>query len=403
MMQKFQRFGGAMFVPVLLFPFAGILVGLTILFKNGDIMGSLADPDGAWYKFWTVIEEGGWTVFNQIPLLFVAGIPIGLAKSTRESCFSSTRNLFNFQLFCKRYFNDLGENFGVDFSEEVGGVSGLTEIAGIKTLDTNIIGAIVISSIVVLIHNHYFDKKLPDFLGIFQGTSFVVIVCFFAILPLALLTSWGWPIIQNGIASLQGFLASSDVLGVWLYTFLERILIPTGLHHFIYGPFIYGPAVVDGGIAKYWMEHLSEYATSAHSLKEMFPEGGFALHGMSKIFGIPGIALAIYVTAKPEKKKIVSGMLIAATLTSVVAGITEPIEFTFLFVAPLLFAVHAFLAASMAAVMYAFGAVGNMGGGLLEIASSNWIPLFKYHTSTYITQWIIGLAFTVIYFSRFVI
>lgn len=85
MMQKFQRFGGAMFVPVLLFPFAGILVGLTILFKNGDIMGSLADPDGAWYKFWTVIEEGGWTVFNQIPLLFVAGIPIGLAKKhTRE-------------------------------------------------------------------------------------------------------------------------------------------------------------------------------------------------------------------------------------------------------------------------------------------------------------------------------
>ncbi|MEK5271136.1 alpha-glucoside-specific PTS transporter subunit IIBC [Aeribacillus sp. FSL K6-8394] len=402
MMQKIQRFGGAMFVPVLLFPFAGILVGLTILFKNGDIMGSLADPDGAWYKFWTVIEEGGWTVFNQIPLLFVAGIPIGLAKKAHaRAVLAALVTYLTFNYFVNAILTIWGENFGVDFSQEVGGVSGLTEIAGIKTLDTNIIGAIVISSIVVLIHNHYFDKKLPDFLGIFQGTSFVVIVCFFAMLPLALLTSWGWPIIQNGIASLQGFLASSDVLGVWLYTFLERILIPTGLHHFIYGPFIYGPAVVDGGIAKYWMEHLSEYATSAHSLKEMFPEGGFALHGMSKIFGIPGIALAIYVTAKPEKKKIVSGMLIAATLTSVVAGITEPIEFTFLFVAPLLFAVHAFLAASMAAVMYAFGAVGNMGGGLLEIASSNWIPLFKYHTSTYITQWIIGLAFTVIYFFTF--
>lgn len=152
-------------------------------------------------------------------------------------------------------------------------------------------------------------------------------------------------------------------MGVWIYTFLERILIPTGLHHFIYTPFIYGPAVAEGGIVTYWAQHLGEYSQSAKPLKELFPQGGFALHGNSKIFGIPGIALAFYVTAKKEKKKLVAGLLIPVTLTAIVAGITEPIEFTFLFISPFLFAVHAVLAATMSTVMYMAGVVGNMGAG----------------------------------------
>jgi PTS system arbutin-like IIC component len=202
-------------------------------------------------------------------------------------------------------------------------------------------------------------------------------------------------------ASLQGILVSSGVFGVGLYTFLERALIPTGLHHFVYTPFIYGPAIVNGGINTYWIEHLNQYASSALSLKELFPQGGFALHGNSKIFGVLGIALAIYATAKPEKKKVVAGLLIPATLTAVVAGITEPIEFTFLFISPVLFIVHAFLAGMMAATMYAFGIVGNMGGGMIEMATQNWIPLFHNHWMTYVTQWMIGLSFTAIYFFMF--
>ncbi|MFX3625076.1 MAG: alpha-glucoside-specific PTS transporter subunit IIBC [Ectobacillus sp.] len=402
MMQKIQRFGGAMFVPVLLFPFAGIVVGLTILFKNPDIMGPLADPDGMWYKFWQLIEEGGWTVFRQMPLLFVIGIPIGLAKKAHaRACMEALVTYLTFNYFINAILTLWGDKLGVNFDAEVGGISGLTMIAGIKTLDTSIIGAIFISAIVVALHNRYFDTKLPDFLGIFQGSSFVAIIAFLVMLPTAALTAVVWPMVQHGIASLQGFLTTSGVFGVWLYTFLERILIPTGLHHFIYGPFVFGPAVVEGGIIKYWVEHLPDYSTSAHSLKEMFPQGGFALHGNSKIFGIPGIAAAMYVTARPEKRKVISGLLISATLTSIIAGVTEPIEFTFLFVAPALFVVHAFLAATMAATMYAFGVVGNMGGGILEIATANWIPLFKYHSGTYLAQWGIGLAFTVIYFFVF--
>lgn len=119
-------------------------------------------------------------------------------------------------------------------------------IAGIKTLDTSIIGAIVISGIVTSIHNHLYEKPLPVCTGIFQGTSFVVMVAFFVMIPCARLTLWGWPKVQMGIESMQAFLRSAGALGVWVYTFLERILIPTGLHHFIYGPFIFGPAAVEG-------------------------------------------------------------------------------------------------------------------------------------------------------------
>ena len=402
MLKKLQRFGGAMFTPVMLFAFAGVVVGLTILFKNADIFGPLADPNHMWYKVFQVIEEGGWTVFRQMPLLFAVGLPIGLAKKAHaRACLETLVSYLTFNYFLSAILTLWGGKFGVDMSQEVGGVSGLTNIAGIKTLDTSIIGAIIISAIIIAIHNRFFDTKLPDFLGIFQGSSFVVIVAFFAMIPCAVITAMVWPIIQNGIASMQGFLVSSQLFGVWLYTFLERILIPTGLHHFIYGPFIFGPAVVEGGIAKYWAEHLPQFAASTEPIKQLFPQGGFALHGNSKIFGIPGISAAIYVTAKPEKKKMVLGLLVSATLTAIMAGITEPLEFTFLFIAPALFAIHAVLAATMATVMYAFGVVGNMGGGLIEIMTQNWIPLFKNHSGTVFTQILIGLIFTVIYFFIF--
>jgi alpha-glucoside PTS system EIICB component len=402
MMKAVQRFGGAMYVPVMLFSFAGIVVGLTILLQNPQIMGNLADPDGLLYKFSYIIQEGGWTVFRQMPILFAIGIPIALAKTAQaRACMESLVVYLTFNYFVSAILTLWGNKFRVDMNADIGGVSGLTEIAGIKTLDTSIIGSILVSCIVVYIHNRYFDKKLPDFLGIFQGSTYVFFISFFVMLPLAFIVTFIWPIIQGGIASLQGILVSSGVFGVGLYTFLERALIPTGLHHFVYTPFIYGPAIVNGGINTYWIEHLNQYASSALSLKELFPQGGFALHGNSKIFGVLGIALAIYATAKPEKKKVVAGLLIPATLTAVVAGITEPIEFTFLFISPVLFIVHAFLAGIMAATMYAFGIVGNMGGGMIEMATQNWIPLFHNHWMTYVTQWMIGLSFTAIYFFMF--
>lgn len=402
MMEKVQRFGGAMFTPVLLFSFSGIMVAITIIFKNPMIVGSIATEGTFWYNGWSVIESGAWTVFNQMELLFVIGLPIALAKTANARATMEAFVVYQtFNNFLSSMLDKFGPTFGVDFASEVGGESGMKFIGGIKTLDTGIIGAILISSIVIWLHNRYFDVKLPDFLGIFQGSALVAMIGFFAMIPLAIATAFIWPKFQAGIGSMQGFLASSGVIGVWLYTFLERILIPTGLHHFVYTPFIFGPAVVEEGITRYWMDHLTEFSATKESLKTLFPQGGFALHGNSKIFAAPGIAAAFYATAKPERRKKVLAVLIPVTLTAVIAGITEPLEFTFLFIAPVLFFVHALLAATMSATMYAFGVVGDMGSGFIDLLAKNWIPLAANHWQTYAIQVAIGLSFTAIYFFLF--
>lgn len=404
MLSQIQRFGGAMFTPVLLFPFAGIVVGIAIMLRNPLFVGEdLTAPDNLFAQIVHIIEEGGWAVFRNMPLIFAVGLPIGLAKQAQgRACLAVLISFLTWNYFINAMGMTWGHFFGVDFSAEPTAGSGLAMIAGIKTLDTSIIGAIIISGLVTAIHNRFFDKPLPVFLGIFQGTSFVVILAFFVMIPCAWLTLLGWPKVQMGIESLQAFLRTAGALGVWVYTFLERILIPTGLHHFVYGPLIFGPAAVEGGIQVYWAQHLQEFSQSTVPLKTLFPEGGFALHGNSKVFGSVGIALAIWYTASPENRVKVAGLLIPATLTAVLVGITEPLEFTFLFISPLLFAIHAVLAATMATVMYIFGVVGNMGGGLLDqFLPQNWIPMFHNHASTVFTQIGIGLCFTGIYFVVF--
>ncbi|WP_106450180.1 PTS transporter subunit EIIC [Trichococcus alkaliphilus] len=375
MMQKLQRFGGAMFTPVLLFAFAGIILSLSIMFQNEMLVGGIAAEGTIWKNFWAVVESGGWTVFNQIELLFVIGLPMGLAqKANARAALESFVVYTTFNNFLSKILQLMGPTFNVDFTQEVGGNSGLKMIAGTKTLDTNLIGAILIAAIVVWIHNRYFEKKLPDWIGIFQGSSLVVIIGFFLMLPIAFLTAWIWPIIQSGIGSAQGFMASSGTFGVWLYVFLERILIPTGLHHFIYQPFIFGPAVV---------------------------EGGFALHNVSKLFAPLGIAAAFYTTASPEKRKKTLALLIPTALTAILSGITEPFEFTFLFIAPQLFLVHSLLAATLGATVYAFGVVGDIGGGLITNLSQFIIPMSINHMGSVLTLFAVGFTFSVIYFFVF--
>lgn len=404
MLSQIQRFGGAMFTPVLLFPFAGIVVGIAILLQNPlFISEDLLRPDSIFSQIVHIIEEGGWTVFRNMPLIFAIGLPIGLAKTAQaRACLAVMVSFLTWNYFINAMGIVWGSYFGVDFTNEVGGNSGLTMIAGIKTLDTSIIGAIIIAGIVTGIHNRYFDKQLPVFLGIFQGTSYVVLIGFFVMLPLAWITLFFWPKVQIGIQSLQVFMVESGSLGVWIYTFLERILIPTGLHHFIYGPFIFGPAVTEHGIQVDWAQNMQYFSQSTQSLKELFPEGGFALHGNSKVFGSIGIALALYSTAAPKNRAKIAGLLIPAALTAVFVGITEPLEFTFLFISPLLFAIHSVLAATLATTLYHFGVVGNMGGGIIDnFLPMNWIPMFHNHYGMIITQIVIGLIFTIIWFVVF--
>ena len=183
-------------------------------------------------------------------------------------------------------------------------------------------------------------------------------------------------------------------------SFLERVLIPTGLHHFIYAPIEVGPVVAKDGLKAEWFHHLNQFAENSKPLKEQF-HYGFMLQGNGKVFGCVGIALAMYFTTPKKNRKKVAALLIPATLTAVVAGITEPLEFTFLFIAPYLFVLHALLAATMDTLMYLFGVVGNMGGGVLDFLATNWIPLGQKHWMTYVVQVVIGLIFVGIYFVLF--
>lgn len=402
MLQKIQRFGGAMFTPVMLFAFAGVTIGIGTLFTTEAIMGGLADPSSLWYQIWNVILQGGWTVFNQLPLLFVVGLPIGLAKKQQARCCMEALVLYlTFQYFLNTILSQWGPAFGVNFAAKIGGTSGLTTIASIKTLDMGMIGALLISCIVVYLHNKFFDTKLPEWLGTFSGSSFVVIVGFFALLPVAFLSAWLWPMIQNGMRAFQVFVISAGSIGVWIFIFMERVLIPFGLHHLLYFPFFYDSAIVNGGVLSAWAKLLPHMAASTASLKSMAPWAWPTLTGLSKIFGCPGIALAFYATAKKEKKTKIAGLLIPITLTAIFCGITEPIEFTFLFVAPVLFVVHAVLAATLATTAYALGVVGVLSGGLIEMSALNFIPLMAAHWPTYLTLLIVGLAFTGIYFVVF--
>lgn len=402
MMQKIQRFGGAMFTPVLLFAFAGICIGVGTLCTTEAIVGSLALPESMWYQCWNVVLQGGWTVFNQLPLLFVIGLPIGMAKKQNARCGMEALVLYlTFHYFLSTMLSQWGGVFGVDFTADVGGTSGLTMIANIKTLDMGMIGALGISGIVIALHNRFFDTELPEWVGTFSGSAFVVIIGFFVMIPVAVLCAFVWPKVQTGIFWFQGFVAGTGAAGVWIFMFMERILIPFGLHHILYSPFYYDSAVVTGGLYSYWANMLPEMAASTESLKALAPEARFPLTGLSKMFGCPGIALAFYATARKEKKKMVAGLLIPITLTAIFCGVTEPIEFTFLFVAPMLFVVHAVLAATLATVSYMAGLVGIFAGGAIECAALNWIPLMKNHWNTYLIQFAIGLVFTAIYFVVF--
>ena len=398
MRNTIQRFGAAMFVPVLLFPAAGILLGLTVVLLNPHLF-PFATEGSTYVKILGILQKASMVLFQNMPMLFALGLPIALAqKASGRAVLAAFISYLTFNYFIGGIIDVWSEQLGINYQT---GQAGLIEICGVLTLDTSIVGSILTASFTVWLHNRFYDLRLPEWANIFTGTPIIVVLSFPLMLFLAILTVIVWPPIQSGIQSLQVIILNSGAIGVWLFTFLERILIPTGLHHFVYGPIYFGPIVTDGGTVNYWISHISEFADSTKSLTELFPQGGFMLIGMGKVFGCTGISMAIYSTAKPENKKMVFGLLIGATITAVLTGITEPIEFTFLFIAPMLFLAHALLAATMATIMFMFGVSGNFYLGVIDFIFQNWLPLGANHWVTYVIQIVIGLTFTVIYYFVF--
>lgn len=402
MLQKIQRFGGAMFAPAMLFSISGLMVGVSALATSADIVGDLAVYGTPWYVFWTIIQRGSWTVFKRLPLLFAVALPIGLAqKQPARCCLEALVAYFAYCFFLSEIIKLSGDNLGLKYPSSLTSASGITIIDGIKTLDTGIIGPLAVSATVVAIHDRFYDVKVPDWLGTFSGSSLVYLISFFAVFALAAISAAIVPSVYAVTETLRHALAGVGPFGVGIFVLLERALEPMGLHHLLYMPIYYDNLVINDGIYATWSSLLPILSHSTRPLNELAPWAGFTATGWVKLFGLPAIAAAFYSTAKPERRAGLRAILVPAIIASVVCGVTEPLEFLFMFTHPGLFFLYAVLSSCLATTMNLFGIVGIFSGGLMEMAAFNFIPLMRTHAGSYLLALGIGLAFSLIFFVSF--
>ena len=402
MLQKIQRFGGAMFAPAMLFSISGLMVGISSLATTVDIVGDMATYGTPWYIFWSIVQRGSWTVFKRLPLLFAIALPIGLAqKQPARCCLEALVAYFAYCFFLSEIIKLSGDNLGLKYPSSLIPASGITVIDGIKTLDTGIIGPLVVSATVVAIHDHFYDAKVPDWLGTFSGSSLVYLISFFAVLALAIVSAAIVPSVYAVTETLRHALAGVGPFGVGIFVFLERALEPMGLHHLLYMPIYYDNLVINDGIYATWTNLLPILSHSTRPLNELAPWAGFTATGWVKLFGLPAIAAAFYSTAKPERRAGLKVILVPAIVASVVCGVTEPLEFLFMFTHPGLFLLYAVLSSCLAMAMNFFGVVGIFSGGFMEMAAFNFIPLMRTHAGSYLLALEIGLIFSVIFFLSF--
>ena len=402
MLQKIQRFGGAMFAPAMLFSISGLMVGVSALATSADIVGDLAVYGTPWYVFWAIIQRGSWTVFKRLPLLFAVALPIGLAqKQPARCCLEALVAYFAYCFFLSEIIKLSGDNLGLKYPSSLTSASGITIIDGIKTLDTGIIGPLAVSATVVAIHDRFYDVKVPDWLGTFSGSSLVYLISFFAVFALAAISAAIVPSVYAVTETLRHALAGVGPFGVGIFVLLERALEPMGLHHLLYMPIYYDNLVINDGIYATWSSLLPILSHSTRPLNELAPWAGFTATGWVKLFGLPAIAAAFYSTAKPERRAGLRAILVPAIIASVVCGVTEPLEFLFMFTHPGLFFLYAVLSSCLATTMNLFGIVGIFSGGLMEMAAFNFIPLMRTHAGSYLLALGIGLAFSLIFFVSF--
>lgn len=391
-----------MFAPAMLFSISGLMVGVSALATTADIVGDLAVYGTPWYVFWTIIQRGSWTVFKRLPLLFAVALPIGLAqKQPARCCLEALVAYFAYCFFLSEIIKLSGDNLGLEYPSSLTSASGITVIDGIKTLDTGIIGPLAVSATVVAIHDRFYDAKVPDWLGTFSGSSLVYLISFFAVFALAAISAAIVPSVYAMTETLRHALTSVGPFGVGIFVLLERALEPMGLHHLLYMPIYYDNLVINDGIYATWSSLLPILSHSTRPLNELAPWAGFTATGWVKLFGLPAIAAAFYSTAKPERRAGLKVILLPAIVASVVCGVTEPLEFLFMFTHPGLFLLYAVLSSCLAMTMNFFGIVGIFSGGLMEMTAFNFIPLMRMHAGSYLLALGIGLMFSAVFFLVF--
>lgn len=400
-----QRVGRSFMLPIALLPVAGLLLGIGSSFTNETMLETygltgLIHQGTVLYTILDIMNQCGSAVFNNLALLFAMGVAIGMAKKEKEvAALSGAIAYLVMNTAISAMINAAG---GVEAMP----ANTTTSMLGITTLQMGVFGGIIVGLGVAALHNRFYKTQLPQVLSFFGGTRFVPIISTAVFVVVGILMYYIWPVVQSGIAMLGNLVISSGYAGTWVYGVVERALIPFGLHHVFYMPFwqtaVGGTAVVDGvtiqGAQNIFFAELASKSTTEFSVEATrFMAGKFPL----MIFGLPGAALAMYRTARPEKRKVVGGLLLSAALTSMLTGITEPLEFTFLFVAPVMYAVHCVYAGLSYMLMHIFkvGVGMTFSGGLIDLT------LFGIMQGNAKTHWIwvvvVGVFYFVLYYFTF--
>lgn len=400
-----QRVGRSFMLPIALLPVAGLLLGIGSSFTNATTietyhLGKFIYEGGVLYTILDIMSKTGSAVFDNLALLFAMGVAIGMAKKEKEvAALSGAIAYIVMNTTISALITAKG---GVETMAE----NSTTSVLGITTLQMGVFGGILVGLGVAALHNKFYKTELPQVLSFFGGTRFVPIVSTVTYLIVGIIMFYLWPVVQLGISKLGVLVLNSGYAGTWIYGILERALIPFGLHHVFYMPFwqteLGGSMMIDGnmvaGAQNIFFAELASKSTEVFSVSATrFMAGKFPF----MIFGLPAAAFAMYKTARPEKKKVVGSLLLSAALTSMITGITEPLEFTFLFVAPLMYAVHCVLAGLSYMLMHILnvGVGMTFSGGLIDMT------LFGILQGNAKTHWIwivvVGLIYAVVYYFVF--
>lgn len=400
-----QRVGRSFMLPIAILPVAGLLLGLGGSFTNETMLKTyglmkIMGPGTVLNLILQVMSAAGNIIFTNLPVIFAMGVAIGMAKKEKEV--AALASVISFFIMHASIGALITANGGADAMLE----GAVADVCGITSLQMGVFGGIIVGLGVAALHNRFYKIELPQVLSFFGGTRFVPIISGLVYVGVGILMFFVWPVIQSGIYHIGDLVLKSGYAGTWVYGFMERLLIPFGLHHVFYLPFwqtaVGGTLEVAGktieGAQNIFFAQLADPSVKHFAVSATrFMSGKFPL----MIFGLPGAALAMYKTAKPEKKKAVAGLLLSAALTSMLTGITEPLEFTFLFVAPVLYGIHCVFAGLAYMLMHVFkvGVGMTFSGGLIDMF------LFGILQGNEKTNWIwiviVGVGYFIVYYFLF--
>ncbi len=401
-----QRVGRSFMLPIAILPVAGLLLGIGSSFTNETTIATyglqkILGEGTLLHALLMIMNRVGSAVFDNLPLIFAVGVAIGMAKKEKEVSALSAVIAYLVMNTAINAMLQVNGKILADGSIAEDVLEGtIASSCGIQTLQMGVFGGIIVGLGVAALHNRFYKIVLPNALSFFGGTRFVPIICTIVYMFAGIVLYFVWPAVQNGIYALGGLVTSSGYVGTLIFGLIKRALIPFGLHHVFYMPFwqtaVGGTMEIAGntiqGGQNIFFAQLANSADIAHFSADAtrYFSGEFIF----MIFGLPGAALAMYRCAKPEKKKAAGGLLLSAALACMMTGITEPLEFSFLFVAPALFIVQVILAGSAYMIAHMLNiAVGlTFSGGLLDLF------FFGILQGNKKTSWLLIIPVGIIYF-----